>query len=220
MIGVLGESEAMLIVDVIKNRPRVYHMAHRTSWPSIQKHGLLSTTALLNLFEYEGPERVKIESQWRPKSVPIKHSEHGTAWIRDQWVMPEDDLKKYLVDMTPREWYELLNKYTFFWGEERRLINFLNGWNYRNQSHCVLIVNTRKLLDRYAESILLSRINSGYANWGGKRGKNTFQPISAFPSSWYIWELAVEYSIPDITEILECVEIWKRGERLERIWEP
>jgi hypothetical protein len=210
----------VLISEVLKNRPRVYHMAHLKSWPTIQEHGLLSTTALLDLFEYQGTERFRIESQWRPNSVPIKHSKYGTAWIRDQWVMPEEELRKVLVNMSPREWYEFLNRHTFFWGEERRLITFLNAQNYKNKSHCVLVANTRKLIERYSERILLSKINSGYVYWGGTRGKNTFQPISAFLSSSYIWELAIDYSIPDITEILDCVEIWKNGERLECIWEP
>ncbi len=210
----------MIVDDVIKKCPVVYHMAHRNSWPNIQKYGLLSTTALLDLFGYDGPERFIIESQWRPKSIPIKHPTYGTAWIRDQWVMSEDELKKVLVHMTPREWYELLNGQTFLWGELKRLISFLNGRNYKDQSHCVLIVNTRKLLEKYVDKILLSSINSGFAGWGGPRGRDTFRPVSAFPSTRVIWELAVEHSIPDITEILDCVEVWKNGESLERIWEP
>ena len=37
--------------------PRLYHMAEAGSWPSIKERGLLSTTALLDLFELEGESR-------------------------------------------------------------------------------------------------------------------------------------------------------------------
>jgi len=42
---------------LIKTFPRLYHMADRDAWPSIQRHGLLSTTALLDLFEIHGAQR-------------------------------------------------------------------------------------------------------------------------------------------------------------------
>ena len=34
--------------------PRLYHMAEAGSWESVKRHGLLSTTALLDLFEVSG----------------------------------------------------------------------------------------------------------------------------------------------------------------------
>jgi Family of unknown function (DUF7002) len=37
--------------------PCLYHMAEANIWPSIEKHGLLSTTALLDLFEVNGNRR-------------------------------------------------------------------------------------------------------------------------------------------------------------------
>jgi hypothetical protein len=57
--------------------PRLYHMAEAGSWPSIERHGLLSTTALLDLFEISGPRREAIESARRPESVKITHPLHG-----------------------------------------------------------------------------------------------------------------------------------------------
>jgi len=59
-------------------------MAEAGSWPSIRRHGLLSTSALLDLFEVTGVERVRLESQRRPETVKIEHPEHGEALIRDQ----------------------------------------------------------------------------------------------------------------------------------------
>ena len=53
--------------------PRLYHMAESGSWCSVREHGLLSTSALLDLFEISGSKRREIESEWRPNIVPIGH---------------------------------------------------------------------------------------------------------------------------------------------------
>lgn len=90
--------------------PRLYHMAQAGSWPSIMRRGLLSTSALLDLFEVNGIAREAIESQHRPSSVEITHATHGRAIIRDQKPMSEKALLKCLVGTTPRQWYELLNR--------------------------------------------------------------------------------------------------------------
>ena len=41
----------------IARHPRLYHMAEAGSWPQIERGGLLSTSALLDRFGYEGEER-------------------------------------------------------------------------------------------------------------------------------------------------------------------
>lgn len=42
--------------------PRLFHMAEAGSWPMIREHGLLSTSALLDLFGVVGSNRDVIES--------------------------------------------------------------------------------------------------------------------------------------------------------------
>ncbi len=59
----------MELDDLIRTFPRVHHMAHADSWDEIRRHGLLSTTALLDLFEIQEPERARIRSRRRPESV-------------------------------------------------------------------------------------------------------------------------------------------------------
>ena len=68
---------------IVSRWPRLYHLAEQGSWDSIQRYGLRSTTALLDLFEVDAAERKPIESARRPESVPIKHPLHGVACIRD-----------------------------------------------------------------------------------------------------------------------------------------
>ncbi|MEG9861289.1 MAG: hypothetical protein V6Z81_02105 [Parvularculales bacterium] len=43
--------------ELIENCPKLYHMAERGSWSSIEKQGLFSTSALLDLYGYTGEER-------------------------------------------------------------------------------------------------------------------------------------------------------------------
>src|SRR5689334_925126 len=93
---------------VAASYPKFYHMADVGSWPSIQRHGLLSTSALLDLFGTEGPARTAIESKWRPTSVHLKHEALGNAVIRDQAPMPENLLAPLLRGVSTREWYELI----------------------------------------------------------------------------------------------------------------
>ncbi len=194
-------------------------MAEAGSWDSIRKHGLLSTTALLDLFEITGSRRFKLESEWRPESVAIHHPILGRAVIRDQKPMPPSELQNCLDGLTPRQWYEMLNRKTFFWVEEKRLITLLNAFAYRNRAHCVIAVDTRALLDNHADRVTLSSINSGFVYYGGTRGQATFRAIEDFPSGRTVWELAVEHSVPDIAELTLRVTERKGDRELRVIWE-
>ena len=205
--------------EVARQYPLLYHMAEAGSWPSIQEHGLLSTTALLDLFEVDATERRGIESEWRQDSISIAHAVHGTAVIRDQRPMPPAKLAGNLVNMTPGEWYEFLNRKTFFWADWKRLTNLLNAYAYRNRAHCVLTVDTEALLTRHGNRTSLCAINSGFVYHGGRRGRETFKPIANYPSGNRVWELAVEYSVSDVADLVVRVEDWQRDSRLRIVWD-
>jgi hypothetical protein len=82
----------------------VFHVAEAGSWPSIQAHGRLSTSALLDLFEVSGPAREPVEIRRRPESVTVHHLVHGTAVIRDNKPITETVLSRTLDGMTDAEW--------------------------------------------------------------------------------------------------------------------
>ena len=198
----------MTVDELITNYPRLYHMANSGTWGSIKKWGLLSTTATLDLLKKNGPERFQIESCHRPKSVTLKHAEHGNFTIRDQVPMRESALLKCLEDMTPREWYELLNRKAFFWVTEQRVLKLLGAKLYREKEHLVLTIDTRSLLAVHGDRVLLSPINSGSTLYNPpKRGRSTFLPISEYPFderrrsrnvASSLAELTVDYSVPDL----------------------
>jgi hypothetical protein len=68
--------------------PRLYHMAQAGSWPSIKRHGLLSTTAPLDHFE---------------------------AWIRDNKPITPATLRRHPLGMTEEECYRELTSRVFLW---------------------------------------------------------------------------------------------------------
>ena len=205
---------------LISRYPTLYHMAEDGSWESIRKHGLLSTSALLDKFEIEGEERLAIESARRPEIVRIEHPEHGAAFIRDNGPIQAKALERCLHGMTPREWYELLNRKVFFWVERKRLLKLLGATAYRDRPHLVLEVETAGLLERHAERVSLSPINSGatFALGPAPRGTDTFRRIADHPDGKPIVELSVYYSVPDIAEFTLRVGRWWGTEELEEVW--
>ena len=179
-------------------------MSESGSWQSIQQHGLLSTTALLDLFGVQGQERSRIETKWRGRSVSIQHPEYGIAVIRDQGPMPPHTLAPLLDGLTPSDWYELINRKSFFWATKDRLGRFLNAAPYRRQVHDVITVDTLGVVERHWERISLSFFNTGVSSFGPeyRRGVNSFRRVDEFPSNQSIAEVTVDYSVPDIVDLV------------------
>jgi hypothetical protein len=203
----------MKIEELITYYPLAYHMAETGTWESIKKHGLLSTVALLDLFEINGNRREEIVCRRRPESVEITHPKHGRAVIRDQKPMSESALQKCLDSgLTPREWYLILNQRVFFWLSDERLNGLLSARAYRSKQHCVLTLNTAELLAVHAERVSLCPINSGSTVYNPQpRGKETFRRIADYPfEAWRkrrpvknaVVELVIDYAVPDISKFV------------------
>ena len=169
----------MTVEEFCASYPRLYHMAEASMWPSIRQHGLLSTSALLDLYGATGLERAAIERQRRPEFMAVNHAVLGQVLIRDQKPMTDATLAPVLVDMTPAEWYALLNERVFFWVSEERLEGLLGA--YRHRDNLVLVLDSAKVMARHAAQTTLSTINSGYSRrWAVRRGRETFRPLADF----------------------------------------
>lgn len=201
----------MQAAELVATFPRLYHMAEAGSWPMIASHGLLSTSRLLDLFEVTAQERDRIESQRRPDSVPLYHASIGLAVVRDNKPLSEAKLESCLVEMTPRDFYRLLNQRVFFWLTEERLETLLGARAYRGREHTIITVDTERLVTRHSNSITLSAINSGATVYKAQpRGQSTFQPVASYDfESWRqrrgrsraIAELAVTGGVTDILQV-------------------
>lgn len=212
--------------ELIELHPYLFHMAEEGTWESIKNNGLMSTTALLDRFEIDGDLRLGIEERNRRRSVVINHPNHGSAVIRDQIPMTDSALEKCLVDLSPEEWYKLLNSRVFFWSSMGRLSRLFNARAYRDKTQCIITVDTGKLIEKYLDRIALSAINSGSTIYKPQpRGRDTFLPLADFPfeewttkrsRSTSIVEVTVDYSVPDLADFVTEVVHMKNGNLVER----
>jgi hypothetical protein len=209
--------------------PYLYHVTSEGSWPSIQRYGLLSTQALLDLFAVDEALRERLIATRRPDCVTITHPQHGQAVIRDQKPLIESRLRSVLQDgMTPREWYTLLNGKTFFWVTESRFETLRNARAYDGLRQTLIIVDCARLLERHSDRITLCPMNSGAARpMAFPRGRRTFLPISEYPfderrrkrgKKNAVVELSVEYSVPDIRDLAISVSEIGGGKPEQKIW--
>lgn len=214
--------------DLVEHYPRLWHMAEDGSFESIIKNGLLSTTALLDLYGVSGEERETIERRHRPDCVTITKKGLPDAVVRDQKPMREGPLKECLTDgLTPADWYQILNKRAFFWLSQDRLRSLLGARAYRNRPQTVLTVDTASLVDAHRDRIELSPLNSGATLYRPlPRGVGTFVSISDYPFeerrktrpfSTSVVELVVCGGAPDIKDHLIAAHRIHNGNQKE-LW--
>lgn len=214
--------------DLLKHFPRLWHMAEDGSFDSILKHGLLSTSALLDLYRIQGEERAAIESVRRPESIAISKAGLPKAIIRDQKPMTESALSKCLdEELSPKDWFEILNDRTFFWLSRDRLRGLLGARAYRNRPQTVLTVDTASLLNAHRDKIELSPLNSGATIYNPQpRGRETFLPIKDYPFDERrktrpvdksVVELVVRGGVPDLSSHLVAAHRIHKGQQ-EELW--
>jgi hypothetical protein len=203
------EGRAGLTAHILAERwPQLFHLTEQDAWEAIRREGLLSTTALLDRFQITGQRRDAIEASRRRESIRITHPAHGDAWIHDNRPINAAALSRTLVGMTEQEWYRELNRRVFFWLTRRRLERLLNAKLNRRRRLAVVVVDTRLLLEAYADRVERAHINTGAVRHTANfpRGAGTFRRINDYPLEERcrvaprepIVELTVPYAIPDI----------------------
>lgn len=216
--------------ELLSDCPVLYHMAEHGSWPSIRDRGLLSTSALLDLYEVQGKERIRVEAERRPEGVPLVHAKLPRAVIRDQIPMDDKGLQRCLPrHISPSDWYRLLNKRVFFWLTRGRLLRLLDAGAYREKVHDVIHVDTQSLVSAYRDKIWLCPMNSGCTKpMPHRRDENTFLRIPEYPYS--VWrtkrkmgervvELAIDYAVPNISDFVTRVVEMRGSRELRTLYE-
>ena len=199
--------------------PVLYHMADAHNFESLERRGLLSTSALLDELGVSGDARVELEAAHRPNTVALTGTD-GTVYVRDQHPLEPAALAACLDNVSPGDWYRTLNARVFFWPTQDRLERMLKAYGRSEQA--ILEVDTVGLLERYADRLELSHINSGYASSrypAAKRGRYTFVPLSeyAYSAKNKIAEVTVLGAVPDVLELTKRVVLRHgRSERLLR----
>src|SRR5260221_8332421 len=133
---------------------RIYHMTDASNWASIQQHGLLSTSRLLNLAGLKGSERHDLERRQRLQTRRLPNG----AVIRDQLPMSPAALSVCLATgLVPEDWYLELNSRVFFWLDCQRLNRQRRACDSSPQ--VVLTVDAHHLLSSYVEQTALTPFN-------------------------------------------------------------
>lgn len=208
----------MLPTELVATYPRIFHMAEASAWEGIQRHGLLSTGALVDLFETPNPRRSRLLAERRPDMTAVRHDVHGSALIRDNGPLNEKKLAACLTDMTVPEFLRLINSKVFFWPTEKRLQTLFAASAYRDRPHLILTIDTASLLAAHAERVTLSPINSGATVHNApQRGSETFKTIADYDFEYWrtkrsrptaVAEICVDHSVPDV--ISHLVEAYVR----------
>jgi hypothetical protein len=206
----------MDVEELIARHPRVFHTMSATAWPSVQRHGLLSTQRLIDLFGLNAAARDRLLSAPRKQSTVLRAPGLPPAVIRDQKPMkfitekidPQSSLTEYLASINSR---------VFFWASPERLDRLRQAKEYRTEDQVVLHVDTRTLIERHGPRIELGRLNSGAVTQKNHplRGHRSWSPIPDYPYDQYrrqygrdgaLVEVTVLDAVPDILDLTNKIE--------------
>jgi hypothetical protein len=180
---------------------RVYHLAEASNWPSIQRHGLLSASRLMEVAELTRADRDRLGRTQRLTHTELRNG----VQIRDQRPMPPAALERCLRDMSPGEWYAMINARVFFWLGVDRLNRQRAACEPRPQ--IVMAVDTAALVAAYEKRVAVTPINTGNARRKpARRGVATFVPLAEWVKSGWTSETAA-LGIPSRRESHQPVEL-------------
>jgi hypothetical protein len=210
--------------------PTLYHMAEGGSWPSIRDRGLLSTKAIVDLYQPAEEIKAEILTTVRRRKITLTRDGLPDVTVRDQ--MPAKFLDVCLEEgVTPQEYLDALNGRVFFWVSAERLARLLQARLYRNLRHTVLHVDTAALLKAYLDRVQLAPYNTGsmHVPTAPKRGPGVFADLASYPyAEWArrrgtsgdaIVELTIGYAVPDVRTYVTRVETWAGGVPVEVLYE-
>lgn len=190
-----------------KRYPCLYHVTTPGAWVNIKKHGLWSTSYILDRLEIRGIHRAHIETERRASEIPLEHTCYGRIIINDNQPLSEQVLRNCLNDgLTPADWLRILNARVFFWPNKEKLERLLAARFNRNRQREVIVVDTLSLMRKHAERIELSYINSGATiRKAARRGLDTFIPLLQINKGYRmdynrVCEVVVRDFINDITD--------------------
>jgi hypothetical protein len=154
------------------------------------------------------------------------------AVLRDQLPMPPSALARCLVDMTPAQWYALINSKVFFWFDIERL-NRQRRASGISPEAVVMTIDAERLLAVHGGRAYLSAFNTGNARRRpAVRGRQSFVPYAAWlesrwasetaalgirprPASHRPVELTVGEGLPDVMDFVVSLRHLDRDEPFE-----
>ena len=187
--------------DWVGSRRVLYHVTARCSWPSIKRHGLLSTNALLKASGVSDSERCRIGFEHRGHCEVV----HGLvscdpplkAFIRDQTPLRDGrlkrELKKQKAHILHRNWYKRQNARVFFYPSKKEAVDLACGYAANDHPQDILVFRTESLIEVHKSAIRLCAFNSGATNRKstvpedryGKWHDRLFQCVEDYPYAYW-----------------------------------
>ncbi|NHT16136.1 hypothetical protein [Cellulomonas sp. IC4_254] len=207
--------------------PRLFHMAVDGAWPSVQERGLLSTAALVDLYDPPPAVRAQILNGVRRTSVALQHDGLPDVLVRDQRPLKFID-QCLLPGTTLQEFLDALNGRVFFWVSLERLRRLMGATAYKRHPQTVLEVDTAKLLAAHPQ-VDLAPYNTGSVHVPNMpaRGPETFVRLEDYPyeqmakrrgRSDAVVELTVPYASPNVVDAVLTVTRWEQGEPTSQLF--
>lgn len=211
-----GIMSGMEVEELVERHPQVFHTMSAMAWPSVQRHGLLSTRRLIDLFELGEAERDRLLNAPRKNSTVLRAPGLPPAVIRDQKPM-KFLAEKIDPDSSLTEYLAAINSRVFFWASPQRLDRLRHAKEYRTDDQVVLHVDTRSLVERHGPRMELCRLNSGAVTQKNHpmRGHRSWLPIADYPYGEYrrrfggdgaLVEVTVLDAVPDILDLTNKIE--------------
>jgi hypothetical protein len=193
--------------DFVAKYPTLLHLADVRSWPSIERHGLLSAAEIVRRWQVPPDRAEALLTRKRPEPVLLDHPELGVAVLRDQHLLREHLLAPALTDgMNVGDWLRLLNGFVFFFTSSDRLQALRSA--YRTTPAVLLTVRTRSLVQEHGARVRLAGMNTGNTSRRVKeRGAGTFLPVRRYDLRARVQEVAVMDEVSDLRDHLLSAEL-------------
>jgi hypothetical protein len=214
----------LTLTDIAARYPMLWHMSDPRNIPSILSRGLLSTRRLLEDAGLRSAEIDRLERLHRSENVLLTDRRFGTVVLRDQKPLSLTRLADILDEGTVQDFLASVNRRAFFWPTEKRLASLSSARAYRGRIQVVLVAKTLPVLERHAQHVRLSRVNSGATMRSAPaRSAKMFQRLTEYnwsPGMRQIAEVTIEDDVSDIWEHVVRCELWRDGERVTTLGAP
>ena len=181
----MAELDLVRRQDPMQLPRRVFHLAEFSNWSSIERHGLMSASELMDAAEVTGARREQLEHSQRTEGVLLPSG----VYLRDQRPMSPSALSACLHGMVTSDWYAALNARVFFWVNIDRLNRQRSACEPRPQ--VVLTIDVGALVAAYGRNVAVSPINTGNARrMPARRGAAMFVPLEKWLQSGWASEAA------------------------------
>lgn len=197
----------MTAEEFIARYPVLYHRSPSVNAAGISRHGLLSVTALLQLYAVGAKRAAAIERDRAKVGILVKPPNEHPDWppilIGDQHQINPAQMAAALDGVTPEEWRKELNARVFFWPTVERLA--VHQKAYAAMPSVLYEIDSAKLLTRHGERLRVARINTGFfRRTPAMRSRATYQRLADFrhDAKNRIAEVSVLDGVPDFAECL------------------